>query len=63
MFNVHGFFVCHVQLSGWWFLTFTAPEIKDKVHYLTGVQFLYDTINHDQIVLPQFVIQHDKEVC
>ena len=41
---------------------FTASEIKDRVHYLTGVQFLYDTVNPDQIVIPQFILQHDKEV-
>lgn len=51
-----------LQLSGWWFLTFTATEIKEKVHYLTGVQFLYDTINPDQIDIPQFVFDHDITV-
>ena len=51
------------QLSAWWFLTFTASEIKERVQYLTGVQYLYDTINPDQIEIPQFVFDHDREVC
>lgn len=52
----------YFQLSGWWFLTFTASEIKDKVQYLTGVQYLYDTINPDQLDIPQFIFEHDKAV-
>ena len=52
----------HTQLQAWWFLTFTAGEIKDRVHYLTGVQYLYDTINPDQIDIPQFVMDHDQNV-
>ena len=51
-----------LQLSGWWFLTFTASEIKDKVQYLNGVQYLYDTINPDQIEIPQFVFDFDRQV-
>ena len=51
-----------VQLSGWWFLTFTASEIKERVQYITGVQYLYDTINPDQLEIPQFVLDHDKSV-
>jgi hypothetical protein len=51
-----------VQLSGWWFLTFTASEIKDKIQYLNGVQYLYDTINPDQIEIPPFVFDFDRQV-
>ncbi len=50
------------QLSGWWFLTFTGTEVKEKIRYLTGVQFLYDTINPDQIEIPKFVTDFDKAV-
>ena len=51
-----------VQLSGWWFLTFTASELKDKVQYLNGVQYLYDKINPDQLEIPQFVFDFDRQV-
>ena len=60
-----GLLLCYfvvVQLSGWWFLTFTASEIKERVQYLTGVQYLYDTINPDQLDIQQFVLDYDKEV-
>ena len=50
------------QLSVWWFLTFTASDLKEKVHYLNGVQYLYDTIRPDQIEIPEFVLEFDKEV-
>ena len=50
------------QLQGWWFLTFTGSEIKDRVHYLSGVQYLFDSINPDQIEIPQFVLDHDAKV-
>ena len=36
--------------------------MKDRVHYLTGVQYLYDSINPDQIEIPQFVFDHDTKV-
>lgn len=62
--NLRAFYVVHpswwLKISGWWFLTFTGSEIKERVHYLTGVQYLYDTINPDQIDVPQFVLDHDK---
>ena len=50
------------QLSVWWFLTFTASDLKERVHYLNGVQYLYDTIRPDQIEIPEFVLEFDKEV-
>ncbi len=50
------------QMSCWWFLTFTGSAIKDRVHYLTGVRYLYDTINPDQIDIPNFILEHDVQV-
>lgn len=32
------------------------------MQYLTGVQYLYDTINPDQLEIPPFVLEHDKAV-
>ena len=49
-------------MSAWWFLTFNASEIKDKVQYLTGIEMLYDTIQPDQITIPQFILTNDKKV-
>ena len=50
------------QLQIWWFLTFTAGEIKDRVQYLTGLQYLFDSISPDQITIPQFIFDHDVKV-
>lgn len=64
--NLRAIYMVHptwwFKLSAWWFLTFTASELKDKIQYLTGVQYLYDTINPDQIEIPPFVLDHDKEL-
>ena len=49
-------------MSAWWFLTWTASEIKDKVTYLTGVEYLYDTIAPQQINIPSFVMEYDRRV-
>ena len=32
------------------------------MHYLTGVQYLFDSINPDQIDIPQLVLDHDAKV-
>ena len=56
------FSLSHSQVQAWWFLTFTALEIKNSIQYLTGVQYLFDTINPDQIDIPQFILDHDVEV-
>jgi hypothetical protein len=46
----------------WWFTTFTAPEVKDKVRFLTGVEFLYDAISPEQLDIPQFIMDCDNKV-
>ena len=30
--------------------------------YITGIQFLFDTINPDQLDIPQFIWDYDKQV-
>lgn len=49
-------------MSTWWFLTWTAPEIKEKVVHLTGIEYLYDYIHPQQINIPPFVLEHDRQV-
>ncbi|XP_064473270.1 protein GDAP2 homolog [Ornithodoros turicata] len=43
----------------WWFTTFTAAEIRHKVHPIRGVEDLYCIIAPDQIELPRFVLDYD----
>ena len=53
------FSFCFVQLATWFFTTFTASDIKFKVHSLNGVQYLYTKINPDQLDVPQFIHEYD----
>jgi len=61
--NMHSFNIVHgsiwQRVVTWFFLMFNAGSIKDKFKFLTGVQFLYDTINPDQLELPPFVLEYD----
>ena len=40
-----------------------AASIKDKVHFIQGVQYLYDYINPDQLEIPPFVMEFDVQVA
>jgi len=51
-----------MQLSLWWWTTFTASDIKEKVDYLPGVEYLFARITPDQLDLPDFVLNYDYEV-
>lgn len=46
----------------WWFLTFMAPAIKDKVHSVPGVEYLYNIVNMDQLEIPAFITEYDMTV-
>lgn len=50
------------QVMTWWFLTFMAPAIKDKVHSVPGVEYLYNIINMDQLEIPAFITEYDMTV-
>ncbi|XP_005090009.1 protein GDAP2 homolog isoform X2 [Aplysia californica] len=64
--NLKQFYIVHPtwwsKLATWFFTTFTASDIKPKVHSLKGVQFLYSKMSPDQIDIPQFVHEHDIQV-
>lgn len=61
--NLKSFYIVHPtwwsKLATWFFTTFTASDIKQKVHSLKGVQYLYAKINPDQLDIPPFVLDHD----
>ncbi|KAK9506445.1 hypothetical protein O3M35_008383 [Rhynocoris fuscipes] len=46
----------------WWFTTFMAPAIKQKVHSLQGVEYLYSVIHPSQLEIPAFITEHDMSV-
>lgn len=63
--NLKAFYILHptvwVRIVTWFFTTFTASSIKDKVHFLSGIQYLYDWIDPDQLEIPAFVLEHDMK--
>ncbi|XP_033107037.1 protein GDAP2 homolog [Anneissia japonica] len=64
--HLKAFYIVHPtfwsKLVTWYFTTFTASGIKDKIHSLPGVHFLYHNINPDQLDIPPFVLEHDMKI-
>lgn len=64
--NMKAFYIIHPtwwsKLATWFFTTFTASDIKNKVISMRGVQYLYGTIFPDQLDIPSFVINYDIEI-
>ncbi|CAG5117366.1 unnamed protein product [Candidula unifasciata] len=64
--NLKHFYIVHPtwwsRLATWFFTTFTASDLKHKVHNLKGVQFLFTKMNPDQIDVPQFVQEYDIKI-
>lgn len=46
----------------WWFTTFMAPAIKQKVHSLPGVEYLYSVMSRDQLEIPAYITEYDMSV-
>lgn len=63
--NLKAFYIVHptlwARIVTWFFTTFTASSIKDKVHFLSGIQYLYDWIDPDQLEIPAFVLEYDMK--
>ncbi|XP_022082021.1 protein GDAP2 homolog [Acanthaster planci] len=64
--HLRAFYIVHPtfwsRLVTWYFTTFTASSIKDKVRSLKGVHYLYNTIHPDQLDVPPFVSEYDMQV-
>ncbi|EDO30294.1 predicted protein [Nematostella vectensis] len=63
--NLKAFYIVHptvwARIVTWFFTTFTASSVKEKVHFLSGVQYLYDWINPDQLDIPAYVLEYDMK--
>lgn len=63
--NLKSFYVVHPtfwsKLLIWYFTTFTAGRIKEKVQMCNSVHYLYKTIHPDQLDVPPFVLEHDMK--
>lgn len=50
------------QMMTWWFTTFMAPAIKQKVHSLPGVEYLYAAMSPTELEIPAFITEYDMTV-
>lgn len=39
-----------------------APAIKQKVHNLPGVEYLYDVMSPEQLEIPAYITEYDMTV-
>lgn len=64
--NLKAFYVIHptfwTKMMTWWFTTFMAPAIKQKVHSLPGVEYLYAVMSPDQLEIPAFITEYDMTI-
>ncbi|KAJ8982771.1 hypothetical protein NQ317_018183 [Molorchus minor] len=64
--NLKAFYVVHptfwTKMMTWWFTTFMAPAIKQKVHSLPGVEYLYAVMSPDQLEIPAFITEYDMTI-
>lgn len=64
--NLKGFYIIHptfwTKVMTWWFLTFMAPAIKEKVHSVPGVEYLYSIVDMDQLEIPAFINEYDMTI-
>ncbi|XP_065568525.1 protein GDAP2 homolog isoform X1 [Artemia franciscana] len=61
--NLKSFYIVHptfwTRVMTWWFLTFMAPAIKQKVVPVYGLEYLHEFIDPDELVIPTFITEHD----
>lgn len=64
--NLKAFYVVHptfwTKMMTWWFTTFMAPAIKQKVQSLPGVEYLYSAMCPDQLEIPAFITEYDMTI-
>ncbi|XP_026478765.1 protein GDAP2 homolog [Ctenocephalides felis] len=64
--NLKAFYIIHptiwTKMMTWWFTTFMAPAIKQKVHSLPGVEHLYSVMTPDQLEIPAYITEYDMTI-
>ncbi|XP_014277437.1 protein GDAP2 homolog isoform X1 [Halyomorpha halys] len=64
--NLKAFYIVHptlwTKMMTWWFTTFMAPAIKQKVHSLPGVEYLYSIMPRNQLEIPAFITEYDMTI-
>lgn len=51
-----------LQMMVWWFTTFMAPAIKQKVISISGIEYLYSIISQKELEIPAFITEYDMTV-
>lgn len=64
--NLKAFYIIHPtlwnRLTTWWFTTFTASSIKNKVFCIKGLEYLQNIVAVAQLQLPSFIMIYDCKV-
>ncbi|KAF4517404.1 hypothetical protein B566_EDAN005013 [Ephemera danica] len=64
--NLKAFYIVHptiwTKMVTWWFTTFMAPAIKQKVFSLPGVEYLYTSMSPQQLEIPAFITEYDMTI-
>lgn len=64
--NLKAFYIVHpslwTRLTTWWFSTFMAPAIKQKIHNIYAVTELDAYIQSTQFDIPMFIQEYDMSI-
>jgi len=64
--NLKDFYTVHpsmwTRLTAWWFSTFMAPAIKQKLHNIYQVKELDSVIASTEFDIPMFIQEHDMSI-
>ncbi|XP_013780164.1 protein GDAP2 homolog [Limulus polyphemus] len=64
--NLRSFYIVHPtfwsRVMTWWFTTFTASTIKDKIQSLGGIEYLYYLIPPEQLDIPEDILEYDNKI-
>ncbi|GAB6032554.1 hypothetical protein CHUAL_011446 [Chamberlinius hualienensis] len=64
--NLKALYIVHptiwTKILTWGFTTFMAPNIKEKVHNLSGLEYLYGVMNMEQLEIPTFIREYDMTI-
>jgi hypothetical protein len=64
--NLKGMYVVHpsfwVRVVTWWFLTFKANALKQKIRFLGGVEFLNQVMPLEKLQVPSRIMDHDLKI-
>ena len=47
------------KMTCWWFSTFMAPAIKNKIHNVRALQDLSALVDHKELGMPMFITEQD----